>query len=83
MPMSGGKRSSTRVNWPSAGITTGFTPTTAAVRPSEIHAKNRRVGWKDSTIRAMLHNESYVGKWALPRFSMAEGSGHQSPRCRR
>ena len=31
--------------------------------PPRVFAKNRRVGWKDSTIRAMLHNESYVGRW--------------------
>src|SRR5262249_46345849 len=28
-----------------------------------IHAAGRRIGWKDSTIRAMLHNESYIGRW--------------------
>jgi hypothetical protein len=33
------------------------------VAPPRVHAKNRRVGWKDSTIRAMLHNESYIGRW--------------------
>jgi len=33
------------------------------IPPPRVHAKNRRVGWKDSTIRAMLHNESYVGRW--------------------
>ncbi|HKO49462.1 MAG TPA: recombinase family protein [Polyangiaceae bacterium] len=33
------------------------------VAPPRVHAKGRRVGWKDSTIRAMLHNESYAGKW--------------------
>jgi site-specific DNA recombinase len=33
------------------------------VSPPRVFAKNRRVGWKDSTIRAMLHNESYVGRW--------------------
>jgi site-specific DNA recombinase len=32
------------------------------VAPPRVHAKNRREGWKDSTIRAMLHNESYVGR---------------------
>jgi site-specific DNA recombinase len=34
-----------------------------SVAPPRVHAKNRRVGWKDSTIRAMLHNESYIGRW--------------------
>jgi DNA invertase Pin-like site-specific DNA recombinase len=35
----------------------------SGVAPPRVHAKGRRVGWKDSTIRAMLHNESYSGKW--------------------
>ena len=38
----------------------------AGVAPPRVHAKGRRVGWKDSTIRAMLHNESYAGKWRYP-----------------
>lgn len=33
------------------------------ISPPRVFAKNRRIGWKDSTIRAMLHNESYVGRW--------------------
>lgn len=33
------------------------------VSPPRVHAKNRRTGWKDSTIRAILHNESYIGRW--------------------
>ena len=33
------------------------------VNPPRVHVQNRRVGWKDSTIRAMLHNESYIGRW--------------------
>jgi hypothetical protein len=33
------------------------------ISPPRVFAKNRRVGWKASTIRAMLHNESYVGRW--------------------
>lgn len=33
------------------------------VAPPRVHVKNRRVGWKDSTIRAFLHNESYAGRW--------------------
>ncbi|MFZ5893256.1 MAG: recombinase family protein [Myxococcota bacterium] len=33
------------------------------VEPPRVHVKGRRVGWKDSTIRAMLHNESYFGRW--------------------
>lgn len=33
------------------------------VAPPRVYAKRRRSGWKDSTIRAILHNESYVGTW--------------------
>ena len=36
---------------------------TEGVQPPRVHAANRRKGWKDSTIRAMLHNESYIGRW--------------------
>lgn len=28
-----------------------------------MNARNRRKGWKDTTIRAILHNESYTGGW--------------------
>lgn len=35
----------------------------ARVEPPRVSARRRRRGWKDSTIRAMLHNESYVGTW--------------------
>jgi DNA invertase Pin-like site-specific DNA recombinase len=33
------------------------------VEPPRVYAKRRRRGWKDSTIRAILHNESYAGVW--------------------
>ena len=33
------------------------------VEPPRVYAKRRRRGWKDSTIRAILHNESYTGSW--------------------
>lgn len=33
------------------------------VEPPRVHSKRRRRGWKDSTIRAILHNESYAGTW--------------------
>lgn len=33
------------------------------VPPPRVHVKGRRTGWKDSTIRAFLHNESYSGRW--------------------
>lgn len=31
--------------------------------PPRVYAKNRRHGWKDSTVRAILHNQKYVGRW--------------------
>jgi site-specific DNA recombinase len=34
------------------------------VPPPRFGAKRRRRGWKDSSIRAMLHNESYIGTWS-------------------
>jgi site-specific DNA recombinase len=34
-----------------------------SVAPPRVHQKGRRVGWKDTTIRAVLHNETYVGRW--------------------
>lgn len=37
--------------------------TREAVPPPRVHVKGRRTGWKDSTIRAFLHNESYAGRW--------------------
>lgn len=33
------------------------------VPPPRVNARNRRRGWKDTTIRAILHNESYTGRW--------------------
>ncbi len=33
------------------------------VPPPRVNARNRRKGWKDTTIRAILHNESYTGRW--------------------
>jgi site-specific DNA recombinase len=33
------------------------------VEPPRVYAKRRRRGWKDSTIRAFLRNESYIGIW--------------------
>lgn len=33
------------------------------IEPPRVHPTRRRRGWKDSTIRAILHNESYVGTW--------------------
>lgn len=33
------------------------------VEPPRVHAKRRRRGWKDSTIRAILHNATYAGTW--------------------
>jgi site-specific DNA recombinase len=33
------------------------------VLPPRVNARNRRKGWKDTTIRAVLHNESYTGRW--------------------
>lgn len=33
------------------------------VSPPRVHVSGRRRGWKDSTIRAFLHNESYRGTW--------------------
>src|SRR5262249_27894533 len=33
------------------------------VPPPRVDSRTRRVGWKDSTVRAMLHNESYIGRW--------------------
>ena len=33
------------------------------VDPPRVHVKSRRRGWKDTTIRAILHNESYIGLW--------------------
>ncbi len=35
----------------------------AKVPPPRVNARNRRKGWKDTTIRAILHNESYTGRW--------------------
>ena len=35
----------------------------ATVAPPRVNARNRRKGWKDTTIRAILHNESYTGRW--------------------
>jgi site-specific DNA recombinase len=43
-----------------AGFATGGVPN---VPPPRVHAKGRRLGWKDSTIRAILHNETYTGCW--------------------
>lgn len=37
------------------------------VPPPRVHVAGRRVGWKDSTVRAMLHNESYTGKWSYKK----------------
>lgn len=37
--------------------------TREAVPPPRVHVKTRRAGWKDSTIRAFLHNASYAGRW--------------------
>ncbi|HEX4516421.1 MAG TPA: recombinase family protein, partial [Polyangiaceae bacterium] len=33
------------------------------VPPPRVNARNRRSGWKDTTIRAILRNESYAGVW--------------------
>lgn len=33
------------------------------VSPPRVHVSGRRRGWKDSTVRAFLHNESYRGTW--------------------
>jgi hypothetical protein len=40
------------------------------VPPPRVYAKRRRVGWKDTTIRAMLHNESYAGTWRYKSTSV-------------
>ncbi len=36
------------------------------VSPPRVHTRHRKKGWANSTIRAILHNESYVGSWSYP-----------------
>lgn len=36
-----------------------------ALAPPRVTARRRRSGWKDSTVRAILHNETYAGRWTF------------------
>ncbi len=49
--------------------------------PPRVFAKNRRTGWKDSTIRAFLHNESYLGLWTFgkKRWKAVPGTRKRTP----
>jgi site-specific DNA recombinase len=35
------------------------------VPPPRVHVKGRRTGWKDTTIRSILRNRTYVGVWTF------------------
>ncbi|WP_394850894.1 recombinase family protein [Pendulispora brunnea] len=55
-----------------------------AVTPSRVHVESRRTGWKDSTIRAVLHNETYAGKWRYKsrEWRKLPGTNKRQPRYR-
>lgn len=46
--------------------------------------KQRRAGWVDSTIRFMLHNEAYVGRWTFKKreWRKRPGTNKRQPRLR-
>lgn len=54
------------------------------VPPPRVHVPGRRVGWKDSTVRAMLHNETYTGKvtYGTREWRKFPGSNKRRPRAR-
>jgi site-specific DNA recombinase len=52
------------------------------VPPPRVHVTNRRTGWKDSTIRAMLHNDTYTGKATYGRRTWRKFPGTNKRRPR-
>lgn len=55
-----------------------------AVPPPRAHTRHRRKGWVDSTVRAMLHNEKYVGEWTFKKrqWRKVPGTNIRRPRLR-
>jgi DNA invertase Pin-like site-specific DNA recombinase len=54
------------------------------VPPPRAHTKHRRRGWVHSSIRAMLHNEKYVGEWRYKerQWLKVPGENRRLPRRR-
>lgn len=59
--------------------------TREAVPPPRVHVEGRRKGWKDSTIRAFLHNTSYFGHWTYKEreWRKVPGTNKRRPARRR
>lgn len=53
------------------------------VAPPRVHVKGRRRGWKDSTIRSILHNESYNGRWSYGKAKWRKHPGTNKRRYRK
>ena len=53
------------------------------VPPPRAASRHRRKGWIASTIRAMLHNESYVGRWSFKKKEWRKVPGTNNRRYRR
>lgn len=51
------------------------------VDPPRVYAARRRAGWKDSTIRNILHNETYTGVWTYGerRWRKLPGTNKRRP----
>ena len=54
------------------------------VPPARAKTRHRRKGWVASTVRDMLHNAAYVGRWTFKRRAWVRvpGSGARRPRAR-
>jgi len=54
------------------------------VPPPRAGSKHRRQGWVDSTIRAILHNEKYAGRWSFKTLQWVRvpGTHKRAPRGR-
>ncbi len=55
-----------------------------AVPPPRAKTRHRRKGWVDSTIRGILHNESYIGRWSFKEREWVKvpGTNRRMPRKR-
>jgi DNA invertase Pin-like site-specific DNA recombinase len=54
------------------------------VPPPRAKSRHRRKGWVASTVRAMLHNEAYIGNWSFNRRQWVKvpGLGKRRPRMK-
>jgi len=52
------------------------------VDPPRVFAAGRRIGWKDSTIRAIFYNDTYIGKWTYKSREWRKLPGTNTARTR-